>query len=223
MGDNDGRQNGRARVPNPYQFDETVPTLGTLKKWFNATANYMKQNEENLQFYEGETFANWTAKSLDPTRGLVIRPRAHVPAVVADPANNVLAQPEVAEISADEATRQTRILRRDLETLLINYATYVPDGYFDLIIEDCTSINWIYERLATSYNLESTKQYFLNSHLIKYTPQDGDTPEKLYIRLRAHYLAAAPKQGDNFDGRVLQAPVRLNELSEMMLVEKVLE
>ena len=225
MGDDERRFGSRAKVANPYQFDETEPSLTSLKKWFNTTANYMKQNEEFLQFFDGDVHSEWIAKSADPTRGLIVLPRVGVDAVVANPAANppVIGQPAVLEITADEATRKTRILRRDLDTLLNNYATYVPDGFFDMILEDCTSIDWIYDRLASSYRLESTKQYFLNSHLIRYTPEDGDTPEKLYIRLRAHYMAAAPKEGDSFDGRILQRNVRLNELSELMLVEKVLE
>ena len=222
MADN-GRRNGRAKVANPYVFDEYQPSLSSLKKWYNRTENYMKQNEENLQFFDDEEHSAWTAKSVDPTRGLIIHPRAGQLAIVANPDEDILAQPAVEERTADEATRLTRILRRDLETLLNNYAAYCPDGFLDLIVEDCTSIKWIFERLAASYKLESTKQYFLNSHLIQYRPNDGDTPEKLYIRLRAHYKAAAPKRGNNFDGRVLQEDVRLNELSELMLVEKVLE
>ena len=222
MGDN-RRSNNRAKVPNPYEFDDSEPTLPYLKKWFNNTNNYFKQNDENLQFFDGDIHATWTAKKFDPTRGMLIEARAAVPAVIADPANNVLAQPEITEITADEALRQTRVLRRDLDTMLSSYASYIPEGFYDMIMEDCTSVPWIFDRLAASYNLESTKQYFLNSHLIKYTPDDGDTPEKLYIRLRAHYKAAAPKTGDNFDGRRLTGDVHLNELSELMLVEKVLE
>jgi hypothetical protein len=50
------------------------------------------------------------------------------------------------------------------------------------------------------------------------------TTEKLYLRLRGHYALAAPKAGSKFDGKdVVANDVKINELCELMLVEKTLE
>ena len=63
----------------------------------------------------------------------------------------------------------------------------------------------------------------MNSHKIKYGDVQDDNAEKLYLRLRAHYALAAPKAGSKFDGKDVANDVKINELCELMLVEKTLE
>ena len=214
---NNGRNggNGRAKVPVPYNLEERNVTIQSLRRWFNTINNYNKQNDENLQFYEGEEHAEWVAYSRDPTRGLQVEPR---PEVAADGGN-----PRIPGIDADEAARLSRRLRRDLDTLLNNYASYVPVAFYDIVLEEATSIKWIFNKLVTSLGLESTRQFILNSQSIKYDPENGDTPEKLYLRLRSHYAQAAPKNGTMFGGQQLTEDATVNPLAELMLVEKCLE
>lgn len=203
---------GTAKVPLPYMLPDKVTTLISLKKWFNVLGTYNKQNNEYLQFYPDGANEEWTAKSVNGTRGLT---------VPANPAGQGVDAADV--ITAPQAAQRTAELRRDLDTLLNNYASYVPESYYEMVIDDATSIKWIYDKLAQSLNLESSKQYILNSHSIRYQPDDGDTPEKLYMRLRGHYQQAAPKANSRFDGNVLNEDVRINPLVELMLVEKTLE
>ena len=65
---NNGRNGGtgRAKVPTPYRLEEQNVTIQSLRRWFNTVNNYNKQNDEYLQFYEGEERAQWTALSKDP-------------------------------------------------------------------------------------------------------------------------------------------------------------
>ena len=215
MGDED-RRPSRARVPPPYALEEKNISLITLKKWFNILKTYNQQNEEFLQFYEDGDHEQWTARSEDPTRGLLVEPAN---AVVANVAQNIVAADEITQA---EATRRTRILRRDLNTLLNNYANYVPEYYYEMVLDDATSIQWIFEKLAESLNLQTDRQYILNSYSIQYSPDTGDTPEKLYMRLRGHYQLAAPKAGSTFAGRPVREDVKIGPLVELMLVEKTL-
>ena len=203
---------GTAKVPQPYPLPGGVSTLISLKKWYNVVNTYNKQNDEYLQFYQDGQHEQWTAFSVDRTRGLVIN---EVPAGDGVAAGDV--------ITAQQARDRTAQLRRDLDTLLNNYASYVPESYYTMVIEDATSIQWIYDKLAESLGLESTKQYILNSHTIRYEPDNADTPEKLYMRLRSHYQQAAPRAGTNFNGNVLNVDATVNPLVELMLVEKTLE
>ena len=114
-------------------------------------------------------------------------------------------------------------LRRDLEALLLIFAEYVPLGYYDMILEQATSISSIFDMMSTSLQLTSENQHILNSHKIKYGDVQDDNAEKLYLRLRAHYALAAPKAGAKFDGKDVTEDVKINELTELMLVEKTLE
>ena len=116
----------------------------------------------------------------------------------------------------------TQQLVRDLDALLGCFADYVPLGYYDMVLEQATSIDSIFTMMATSLQLASDNQYILNSHKIKYGEVQDDNPEKLYLRLRAHYALAAPKLGSQFGGRVLTEDVKVNELCEMMLIEQTL-
>ena len=200
----------RAKVPNPYPFEEKDATVQSLKKWFNVISNHQKQNDEFLIFFEGEERENWTAKKIDPTRGVVVQQRA------ADIANGIEA------INADQAATMSRRIRRDLDTLLNTFATYVPEAFYDTIVEEATSIKWIHDRLALYCKLGSNKQFVLNSYTIKYDPDNGDTPEKLYLKLKAHYSNAAPKANSKFDGQNVDNDVAVNELCELMLVEMTL-
>ena len=211
MGD-DNQYRHRARIPNPQPFDESAKDLRYLKKWFNRLKNYTKQNDEYLVFYEGGEFEHWTSKREDPTFGILVQPRAAAQG-----------PPLVEEITTDEAARRTRSLRRDLEALLLIFADYVPLGYYDMVLEQATSIQSIFDMMSTSLQLTSENQHILNSHKIKYGDVQDDNAEKLYLRLRAHYALAAPKAGSKFDGKDVTNDVKINELCELMLVEKTLE
>ena len=112
---------------------------------------------------------------------------------------------------------------RDLESLLLIFADYVPLGYYDMVLEQATSIQSIFAMMSTSLQLTSENQYILNSHRIKYGDVQDDNPEKLYLRLRAHYALAAPKAGSKFGGKDVAEDVKINELGELMLIEKTLE
>ena len=204
MGD-DHQQRHRARIPNPQPYDESSKDLRYLKKWFNRIRNYTRQNDEFLVFFEGGEYENWTCKREDKTYGITVQ-AGGTPA-----------------ISADQARAKTQTLRRDLEALLLIFAEYVPLGYYDMILEQATSISSIFDMMSTSLQLTSENQHILNSHKIKYGDVQDDNAEKLYLRLRAHYALAAPKAGAKFDGKDVTADVKINELTELMLVEKTLE
>ena len=74
--------------------------------------------------------------------------------------------------------------------------------------------------MSTSLQLTSENQHILNSHNIKFGDVQDNNAEKLYLRLRAHYSLAAPKAGSKFDGKDVTDDVKINELAELMLVEK---
>ena len=212
MGDDNNHQRHRARIPNPQPYDESAKDLRYLKKWFNRLRNYTRQNDEFLVFFEGGDFATWTGKRDDVTYGISIQARA---AVVGPPA--------VAEITAAAARQKTQSLIRDLEALILIFAEYVPLGYYDMILEQATSIQSIFDMMSTSLQLTSDSQHILNSHKIKFGDVQDDNAEKLYLRLRSHYALAAPKAGSKFDGKDVASDVKINELGELMLVEKALE
>ena len=222
MAGNDQIRRGRAKVANPFLFEERNATLQYLKKWFNVLGNHQRQNDEFLVFFEGEDHENWVAKSENVHRGIIVHPRQAVAAVQADPANNIVEVVGVPEITVDQAAARSRILRRDLETLLNNYATYAPEAFYETIINDATSVQWIFDRLALYCKLSSDKQFILNSHQITFNKAGGDTPEKLFLRLRSHYAQAAPKEGSRFDGTDINEDVKVNELCDLMLVEMTL-
>lgn len=202
----------RARVPNPQPYDESTKDLRYLKKWFNRLRNYTKQNDEYLQFFEGGEYSTWICKREDPTFGISVQARA---------AN--AGPPVVEEITAADARQRTRALIRDLEALLLIFADYVPLGYYDMVLEQATSIQSIFDMMSTSLQLTSENQYILNSHKIKFGDVQDDNAEKLYLRLRAHYALAAPKAGSKFGGKDVTEDVKINELCELILIEKTLE
>ena len=127
MGD-DNQHRSRAKVPNPQPYDESVKDLRYLKKWFNRLKNYTKLNDEYLRFFEGGEYSTWTCKRDDATFGVQVQPRA------------AAAGPRIVlEITAQDARLKTQSLIRDLESLLLTLADYVPLGYYDMLLEQATS------------------------------------------------------------------------------------
>ena len=95
----------------------------------------------------------------------------------------------MVEVTEEEAARKTRSLVFD-----------IPLGYYDMVLEQATSIQSIFDMMSTSLQLTSENQHILNSHKIKYEDVQDDNAEKMYLRLRAHYALAAPKAVSKFDG-----------------------
>ena len=95
--------------------------------WFNRIKNYIKQNDELLLFFEGEEHETWNCKRNDKTNGLLVQ---HRPAVDNAP-----------EITAQQARTKT-------QRLSLIFAEYVPLGYYDMVLEQATSINSIFDMMS---------------------------------------------------------------------------
>ena len=133
-----------------------------------------------------------------------------------------LIQQEVSWYSQEPLSQLTQEITWSLFEQSIKIKQPQRQESYDTILEDATSVKWIIDRLASACKLNSGNQYILNSHMISYNPEQGDTPEKLYLRIRTHYAQAAPQAGTTFDNREFTEDVKINELCELMFVELTL-
>lgn len=81
--------------------------------------------------------------------------------------------------AADQCTNLNRFL--DI------IAEYVPTFLANEISEECKSLNEIWQTIRAYYGFEQCESSFMSFNDIQL--EDGENPERLYHRIRSHFLA----------------------------------
>ena len=99
----------------------------------------------------GGEHAEWTCLDEDATRGLVMHP-----VDITD------------ENARNEAKDRTFLLRGHNEDFLTCVATFCPTGFYEFVIRESTSLQWIYDQILSTYNLQTKRQDVLNGSEIEF-------------------------------------------------------
>ena len=111
--------------------------------------------------------SEWSSLDVDPSRGLHVNPT----------------DPE-SENSKSEAKRKTILLRGDMDDFLCCVATYCPSGFYEFVIRESTSLQWIYDQILNVYNLQTKRQDILNGAELDFKFDDKFTYQHAYIQMK---------------------------------------
>ena len=190
----------------PYKLKATTEshiTRDDFITWKYNLQSFLRQKTEWSSFMPGGENAEWTCLDEDATRGLVANP--------ADISN---------EESRQEGKEQTFLLRGHNEDFLTCVATFCPSGFYEFIMRESTSLQWIYDQILSTYNLQTKRQEVLNGSEMAFQFSEKFTYQHAYIQLKDFYMSALLPKGSKWKGKVLTDAETLSPLAESLIIEK---
>ena len=197
----------------PYKLKPSTDTNITrddFVTWkYNIQAS-IRQKDAWLKFMTGGSHCQWTSQDDDPTRGL------SVPVV---PPLDIYDR--VAQATAGQAAQNASVkLRGDHDDFLACVATFCPAGFYEFVIRESTSIQWIFDQILSTYNLQTKRQEILNGCDVSFTFTDKFTYQHGYIQLKDFYMSALLPAGAVWKGKTLLSAETLSPLAESLIIEK---
>ena len=231
----------------PRTLEETGETLAKLKPWQTHVINYFDQDPTYEQYLPGGRYETWTAASLAPRahKGRLAQlyvkganaPSHHKSDVVDDDQVKVAAEKVLAgsyalmtqlkkdELKAELTADRLALRNRQLNKMLQVLVTFVFDTEHEGVVNDSTSIEWIWSFLKKRYNIETRGANFLKIANITY--KAGMNPQVFYTQLRHGFVENLRKAGDVRNhlvpGDVMPADETLSPSHEDTIVLMTLE
>ena len=190
----------------PYKLKATSEshiTRDDFITWKYNLQSFLRQKTEWSLFMPGGDYTEWTCLDEDATRGLVINP-----VDIAD------------ENSRQEAKQKTFLLRGQNEDLLTCVATFCPSGFYEFVMRESTSLQWIYDQILSTYNLQTKRQDVLNGSEMDFNFSEKFTYQHAYIQLKDFYMSALLPKGSKWKGKTLNEAETLSPLAESLIIEK---
>ena len=190
----------------PYKLKATTESYITrddFVTWKYNLQSFLRQKTEWSPFMPGGEYAEWTCLDDDTTRGLITNP-----VDISD------------ENSRQEAKEKSFLLQGHNEDFLTCVATFCPSGFYEFIIRESTSLQWIYDQILSTYNLQTKRQEVLNGSEIQFHFSEKFTYQHAYIQLKDFYMSALLPKGSKWKGKTLENAETLSPLAESLIIEK---
>ena len=190
----------------PFKLKATTESLITRDDfitWKYNLQSFLRQKTEWSCFMPGGKHEEWTCSDEDATRGLVT-----TPVDITD------------ENAREEAKEKTFLLRGHNEDFLTCVATFCPSGFYEFVIRESTSLQWIYDQILSTYNLQTKRQDVLNGSEIELNFSEKFTYQHAYIQLKDFYMSALLPKGSTWKGKTLGTAETLSTLAESLIIEK---
>ena len=178
----------------PYKLKPTSEATTTrddfVTRKYNLEAS-VRQKDAWLKFMTGGSHSNWRSQDDDRTRGM------NVPAVPPlDPHD-----PVTVNMTVQTAQNASVRLRGDHDDFLACVATFCPAGFYEFVIRESTSIQWIFDQIFSTYNLQTKREDILNGSEMNFSFSEKFTYQHAYIQLKDFYMSALLPAGSVWKGK----------------------
>ena len=185
----------KLKAPNPLPADGVNAVA--FKVWKNGTIAYIEQELDNHLFFTEGIYNTWSAKNDGLRR---IRELVEADPLRARAVRDNQGQGEAEVAARQEAVNQV-LLRRNVQLtrLLQHIANVCHYSEQDDIINNSTSIAWVWTYLETHYNIQTRGSKFLDIAAI--SPKADENPMTFYKQVRARVRDNLRKTGDRLPYR----------------------
>lgn len=244
----EGFSKASLKMNQPGILPTTGLTSIAFKRWPTWVINYLDQDLDFGQFLEDGRYPTWAAASSSP-RGKNARivtlfartadspvhhrgddvtdAQAEAVAIKTDP-TVVAGENSFARMSPEDKTtfKDDLILRRvenrnrQLNKMLQILSSFVQDNEAGGIMQNSTSLDWVWAYLQSRYNIETKGVNFLK--IVKHSYKAGDDPITFYTTFRASFVDNLRKKGDSrnhlMPGDVMEADETMSPSQEDTVV-----
>jgi len=203
------------RVKQPRTLEPEGETSAKFKTWRTAVLNFLGQDLDMDQFLPGGRYSTWIAAN-SSARGdkgrltvLFVKQPDHgddydcdtvtdaqVKAAAVKQGDNYATMDGAAkeELKTKMVRDRLRLRNKQLTRMLSVLSSLVHDSEADQVVDDSTSIDWIWLFLRKRYNIDTRGVNFLR--IVKVAYKSGANHQTYYQELRAAFVDNLRKAGD---------------------------
>ena len=203
------------RVKQPRTLEPEGETSAKFKTWRTAVLNFLGQDMDMDQFLPGGRYSTWIAAN-SSARGdkgrltSLFEKQAHhgddydcdkvtvaqVKAAAVKQGDNYATMdvPAQEELKTKMVRDRLRLRNKQLTRMLSVLSSLVHDSEADQVVDDSTSIDWIWLFLRKRYNIDTRGVNFLR--IVKVAYKSGTNHQTYYQELRAAFVDNLRKAGD---------------------------
>ena len=192
---------GQIKVYAPTRLPDQGLSEQGFQTWKTELRIYLNQNEEFLEFMPGGLYPKW--EPAEEGERLTVKAKKGDP-----PVDDVV----------DLAKRN-----RDLDLFLSLIAKTVSQDHYQVIMENSTSLDWIYDKLREDYDIQTKGIHFLNILDLKYD-ESKMQPMGFYNQYRTIIHNNLAQAGDTIEykNKVMSSKETLGPTSEDLIFLQVL-
>ena len=109
-----------------------------------------------------------------------------------------------------------------LHNILTTIASFCPNGTFQTITGESTSLEWIYKRVAKMCHIQIGGRHLVNAWDLKYDPEN-ESPDIFFMRCKAAFAENLLTKNDSYHGEKLESAETFTPMAESMIVLRWLE
>ena len=109
-----------------------------------------------------------------------------------------------------------------LHNILTTIASFCPNGTFQTITGEATSLEWIYKRVAKMCHIQIGGRHLVNAWELKYDPEN-ESPDIFFMRCKAGFAENLLAKDDKYHGDKLATAEAFTPMAESMVVLRWLE
>ena len=194
----------KIKIIPPPKLESNGLTLDKLQTWYSGMRNCFKHDPDHKQFLKGQTYETWTALKPDKTRGLVVEAVEDV-----DP---------VARAANIQTARQEEIkLRESLDDFLHILGSKAPEGMYNTIVKQATSMEWVLLRIKTAFRIQSKGIDLYTATEAGYDEDKDPSYDVSFMKMKDMFEDLLSPAGTQFHGDALDTEESLTPLSESMI------
>ena len=166
--------------------------------------NCFKHDPDHKQFLKGETYETWTALKTDKTRGIVVHPMDDQ-----DPATRA--------VNVETARQEETKVRESLDDFLHLLGSKAPDGMYNTIVKQATSMEWVLLRIKTAFRIQSKGIDLYTATEAGYDDEKDSSYDVSYMKMKDMFEDLLSPAGTQFHGDALDTEESLTPLTESMI------
>lgn len=194
----------KIKITPPPKLESSGLTLDKLQTWYSGMRNCFKHDPDHKQFLKGQKFETWIALKTDKTRGISVQPEEDPDAN--DRATNVrTAQQEEIKI------------RESLDDFLHLLGSKAPDGMYNTIVKQATSMEWVLLRIKTAFRIQSKGVDLFTATEAGYEEDKDQSYDVSFMKMKDMFEDLLSPSGTQFHGDALDTEESLTPLAESMI------
>ena len=191
-----------------YKLKSPV-TRDSFLTWDLNHQSFCRQDPAWRKFLPGGTSKEWLPYDEDDTRGIKIWKETDGVRTLDGDGNPIL------------DTEATDKQRSALTEFLVCLGTYCPENFMHTVVAECTSYQWVINKIKTTFNLETKGLGFLAGGDIKIDfGEEGQSYQQGFQAIKEFYCSSLLKVGDKYKGKPLDKNEPMTPFGENVLVEK---
>ena len=194
----------KLKITPPPKLDSNGLTLDKLQTWFSGMRNCLKHDPDHKQFLKGEKRETWKALKTCKNRGIEVVPEVH-----ANPTRNN-ANIETARLEQEKT-------RESLEDFLHLLGSKAPDGMYNTIVKQATSMEWVLLRIKTAFRIQSKGADLYTATEAGYDDDKDSSYDVSYMKMKDLFEDLLSPTGTKYHGDELDTDEALTPLAESMI------